>query len=137
MIAAFLFGAKFAEDEDISKIPVFNGVHLIIAKYIRSKKLMEERVRPSELFEFFDEKTEEYEELVKILDYSDGVKLEGEVAEKYFYDCIKTLKLYDVDLKINKINKLLQTEASPEKRQSLANELQNLIIQKKNIKSGE
>lgn len=137
VIAAFLFGAKFAEDEDISKIPVFNGVHLIIAKYIRSKKLMEERVRPSELFEFFDEKTEEYEELVKILDYSDGVKLEGEVAEKYFYDCIKTLKLYDVDLKINKINKLLQTEASPEKRQSLANELQNLIIQKKNIKSGE
>ena len=52
--AAFLFGAKFAEDKDISKIPVFNGVHLIIAKYIRSKKLMEERVRPSELFEFFD-----------------------------------------------------------------------------------
>lgn len=137
VIAAFLFGAKFAEDGDISKIPLFNGVHLIIAKYIRSKKLMEERVRPSELFEFFDEKTEEYEELVKILDYSDGVKLEGEVAEKYFYDCIKTLKLYDVDLKINKINKLLQTEASPEKRQSLANELQNLIIQKKNIKSGE
>ena len=40
--------------------------------------------------EFFDEKTEEYEELVKILDYSDGEKLNGEVAEKYFYDCIKT-----------------------------------------------
>ncbi len=135
--AAFLFGAKFAEDKDISKIPVFNGVHLIIAKYIRSKKLMEERVRPSELFEFFDEKTEEYEELVKILDYSDGEKLNGEVAEKYFYDCIKTLKLYDTDLKINEINKTLQSETNQEKRQALASELQSLIILKKNIKSGE
>ncbi|MDE6356517.1 MAG: DNA primase [Clostridia bacterium] len=137
VIAAFLFGAKFAEDKDVSQIPVFNGVHLIIAKYIRSKKLMEERVRPSELFEFFDEKTEEYEELVKILDYSDGVKLQGEVAEKYFYDCVKTLKLNAVDLKINEINKALQAEANPEKRQMLAGELQNLLIQKKNIKSGE
>ncbi len=137
VIAAFLFGAKFAEDKDISKIPVFNGVHLIIAKYICSKKLMEERVRPSELFEFFDEKTEEYEELVKILDYSDGEKLNGEVAEKYFYDCIKTLKLYDTDLKINEINKTLQSETNQEKRQALASELQSLIILKKNIKSGE
>ena len=135
--SAFLFGAKFAEDKDISKIPVFNGVHLIIAKYIRSKKLMEERVRPSELFEFFDEKTEEYEELVKLLDYSDGEKLNGEVAEKYFYDCIKTLKLYDTDLKINEINKTLQSETNQEKRQALASELQSLIILKKNIKSGE
>lgn len=137
VIAAFLFGAKFAEDKDISKIPVFNGVHLIIAKYICSKKLMEERVRPSELFEFFEEKTEEYEELVKILDYSDGEKLNGEVAEKYFYDCIKTLKLYDTDLKINEINKTLQSETNQEKRQALASELQSLIILKKNIKSGE
>ena len=94
-------------------------------------------MRPSELFEFFDEKTEEYEELVKILDYSDGEKLNGEVAEKYFYDCIKTLKLYDTDLKINEINKTLQSETNQEKRQALASELQSLIILKKNIKSGE
>ena len=136
VIAAFLFGAKYTADTDISQIPIFDGVHLIIAKYIRSKKLLDERVRPAELFEFFDEKTEEYEELSKILDYSDG-RLEGEVAEKYFYDCVKNLKIYDADLKITEIKKLLETETNPEKRLLLAEKLQTLIIQKKNIKSGE
>ena len=44
---------------------------------------MEERVRPSELFEFFDEKTEEYEELVKILDYSDGESIPASAIDLY------------------------------------------------------
>lgn len=137
VIAAFLFGAKFAADADISKIPFKDGVHEIIAKYVRSKILLEERVRPAELFEFFEENTEEFTELTKILDYSDGNALSGEVAEKYFYDCIKSLKTSDLDEKIEAVKRQAEAETDLNKRKQLAIELQQLLIQKKKIKSGE
>ena len=137
IIAAFLFGARFAADADISTIPFKDGVHEIIAKYIRSKQLLEERVRPSELFEFFEENTEEFTELTKILDYSDGNALAGGVAEKYFYDCIKSLKLSEIDERVETVKRSAEAETDLNKRKLLAAELQKLLIQKKKIKSGE
>jgi hypothetical protein len=68
VIAAYLFGSKIVEDYDIDEVPFASDVHIIIAKYLKSKKLLEERVQPAELFEFFDENTPEYEELCRILD---------------------------------------------------------------------
>ena len=64
------------------------GLNEITAKYIKSKRLFEERVQPAELFEFFPDDTEEYTELTKILDYCDGTALSEPNAEKYFKDCI-------------------------------------------------
>lgn len=112
-------------------------MHEIIAKYIRSKQLLEERVRPSELFEFFEENTEEFTELTKILDYSDGNALAGGVAEKYFYDCIKSLKLSEIDERMETVKRQAEAETDLNKRKLLAAELQKLLIQKKKIKSGE
>ncbi|MDE6790410.1 MAG: DNA primase, partial [Clostridia bacterium] len=66
VLSAFLFGADYTRDLDIEDVTFRDEVHAIIAKYVRSKKLMEEPVRLSELFEFFDEKTPEYEELTRI-----------------------------------------------------------------------
>ena len=132
-----MFGAKFTKDADISSIPFKDGVHEIIAKYVRSKILLNERVRPSELFEFFEENTEEFTELTKILDYSDGNALSGEVAEKYFFDCVKSLKLNDIDEIIETVRRQAEAETDLNKRKQLALELQQLLIQKKKIKSGE
>jgi DNA primase len=137
VIAAFLFGSKIAQDEDISKIRFLNGVHEIIAKYIFSKKFLDERVQPSELFEFFDENTEEYAELTKILDYCDGNSLKGEVAQKYFYDCIKTLRLAELDVDISKVKSQIAAADDVEKRKDLTSKLQSLINRKEKIKSGD
>lgn len=137
VIAAFLFGSKIAQDEDISKIRFLNGVHEIIAKYIFSKKFLDERVQPSELFEFFDENTEEYAELTKILDYCDGNSLKGEVAHKYFYDCIKTLRLAELDVDISKVKSQIAAADDVEKRKDLTSKLQSLINRKEKIKSGD
>ncbi|MBD5585119.1 MAG: toprim domain-containing protein, partial [Clostridia bacterium] len=137
VISAFLFGSKITDGEDISKIRFLNGVHEIIAKYIFSKKFLDERVQPSELFEFFDENTEEYEELTRILDYSDGNALKGEVAEKYFHDCVKTLKLAEIDENVAKVKAQINTTEDVAKRKDLAIKLQSLINQKEKIKSGE
>ena len=137
VVAAFLFGAKFAKEADVSSIPFKNDVHNIIANYIRSKILLEQRIQPAELFEFFEEDSADYTELTKILDFSDGTALKGEVAERYFYDCIKTLKISDLDEKLSAIKQKAEKETDINARKALAAELQRLLNQKKNIKSGE
>lgn len=136
IIASYLFEAKFA-DGNVWDIPFTNEVHLIIAKYIKSKKLMEERIQPAELFEFFEEKTAEYEELCKILDLNDGDSLNGEVAEKYFNDCVIKLKLNAIDLQIAAVASKIKDVADMSERNGLAQKLQTLIKQKEKLKSGE
>ena len=136
VIAAYLFGAKYAE-EDISGIPFCNDLHTIIAKYLKSKKLLEERIQPAELFEFVDEDTPEYEELCRILDFSDGNRLSGQVNEDYFYDCIKRLKIYDLDKKIDALRAQAKGESDVSTAREVLNKINGLIQQKEKLKSGD
>lgn len=135
VISAYLFGAKFSNDLPIREVTFDNNVHSIIAKYIQSKQLMEDRVHPAELFEFFDEDSEEYEELCRILDYSDGDRFKGEVAEKYFYDCVKKLKLNAIDRQIASLKPLIDSETDTSKRKQMAQVMQNLIQSRRNLNS--
>lgn len=133
VIAGFLFGADYAKDMDISSVEFADEVHTLVAGYIRSKKLMEEPVRISELFEFFDENTPEYGELNKILDYSEGGGLKGEVAEKYFNDCIISLKMYKIDKRIAALNAALSSE-NQEERAAAAAKITVLAKEKEQLK---
>ena len=137
VIAAYLFGAKFSKDLPINDVTFDNGVHSIIASYILSKQLLEERVQPAELFEFFDEDSEEYDELCNILDYSDGDRFKGEVAEKYFYDCIKKLKTDAIDRKIALIKSQIDGETDTGKRKQMAYAMQQLIQSRRKLNSGD
>jgi len=137
VIAAYLFGSKITNGEDISSIHFLNGVHAIIAKYIFSKQFLEEKIQPSELFEFFDEGTEEYAELTRILDYCDGNKLQGEVAAKYFKDCVRTLKIANLSAEIVEVQQLISAETDGDKRKDLTSKLQTLINLQKKLKTGE
>ncbi|MDE6104709.1 MAG: DNA primase [Clostridia bacterium] len=137
VIASYLFGARFTAQSDMDEIPFEHEVHTIIAKYLKSKKLMEERVQPAELFEFFDEKTDEYAELCKILDLNDGDALAGEVAEKYFNDCVKKLKLKNLDGLIASLTSEIEKQTSTEERKALTQNLLKLIKQKEKLKSGD
>ena len=136
VIAAYLFGARYAVG-DIDGVPFCNEVHEIIAKYLKSKKLMEEKVQPSELFEFFEENTPEYEELCRILDYSDGNALAGGVAEKSFYDCITKLKISSIDKRINALKAKSGSQREVSEKIAVATEISRLIKQKEKLKSGE
>lgn len=137
VIAAYLFGSKVTAETDIETVDFADDVHGIIAKYIRTQNLMGERVSPADLLELFDEGTEEYAEINRIFDYSDGDRLRGEVAEKYFNDCIKTLRLHCIDGRISALRTAVVNETDVEKRKGLTTELQNAISQKKKIKDGE
>ena len=136
VIAAYLFKAKYAEAE-ISEIPFCNEVHKIIARYIFSKQLLDERVQPAELFEFFDENTPEYDELCRILDYSDGKRLSGQVNEDYFFDCIKLLRLSDLDKKIEDLKLQAKNQKEVASAREILNKINELILQREKIKSGD
>lgn len=134
IVAAYLFGAKFASEVEITEVPFINDVHSIIAKYLRSKKLMDEKIQPAELFEFFEEGSEEYSELCRILDFSDGDRFKGEVAEKYFFDCIKKLKLSEIDRKISVLKQQAELQTDAEERKKTARLMQQLIQSRQEIK---
>ncbi|MGN0813284.1 MAG: DNA primase [Candidatus Coproplasma sp.] len=135
VIAGLLFDEDYAKDVDISSIKFASDVHIIIAKYIRSKRLMEEQIRLSELFDFFDADTPEYEELSRILDYADGSGLEGEVGEKYFNDCIIKLKINAIDEEIAALTKSLAGVEDLLERAKIAQKINELAKQKEKIKS--
>lgn len=136
VIAAYLFGADCAEETPLSEIPFANGVHALIAKYIGVKAADGEKVRPLELLELFDDGTEEREELDRVFDYNDGEKLVGEVAEKYFSDCVRTLKRNAVDKNIELLKKKIAAERDGEARRALLAEMQREINAQKNLKGG-
>ncbi len=136
VIASYLFGAKYA-DGDASQIPFCNEVHEIIANYIKSKYLLEERIQPAELFEFFEEDSKEYAELNFIFDLNDGNKLAGEVNERYFNDCVRQLKISRITSQIDVLKAQAQKENEIAKKLSIASEIQRLLKQKEKIKSGE
>ncbi len=137
VIASFLFGADYAKDTDITDVRFTDEIHAIIAKYIRSKKLLEEDIRLSELFEFFDSGTPEYEELERILDYSEGFGLDKEVAVKYFNDCLMQIKLDEIDKKIESEQKRADSVKDLNERAGIAQRISELTKQKDKIKNGE
>lgn len=137
VLSGFLFGADYTDGLDISDVPFKDEVHIIIAKYIRSKNLMDEPVRISELFEFFDEKTAESEELNRILDNSEGGGFTGAVAEKYFNDCVTKLKIDDIDCRISEAKRRLGGVEDIKGRAEIAQTISLLTRQKEKIKNGE
>lgn len=136
VIASYIFGAKYTEDVPLDNIPFADPVHELAAKYVRSKKMFAEKVQPAELLELFGE-GEEYEELCRILDFSDGDKLKGEVAEKYFNDCVKRLKTSDLDKSIARYKAAIGQTADAAERTKLVYAMQQLIATKRKINSGE
>lgn len=137
VLSGFLFGADYTQGLDVADVPFSDDVHTIIAKYIQSKKLMDEPVRISELFEFFDEKTPEYEELTRILDNAGGGGFTGAVAEKYFADCMTRLYLDDLDARIAEAKRRLSGVDDINKRAEIAQRITDLTRQKEKIKNGE
>lgn len=136
VIAGFLFGADYTEGRDVSEIEFADDVHKLIANYIRSKRIMEEPIHLSELFEFFDENTPEYEELEKILDYSEGGGLSGEVAEKYFCDCLLRLKLDRIEAQIAIQTERLNAADDLIERTEIVKNISDLARQKEKLKNG-
>lgn len=137
VVAAYLFGARYTQDINIDEVPFASDVHSLIAGYVKSMALLGEKVTLSEIFDFFDEGTPEYEELCRVLDLNDGENLEGEVSRKCFFDCLRRLKAESIAQAIEEVKKKYAATDDSEGRRQAAELLQQLLKQKEKLKSGD
>jgi DNA primase len=131
ILAAKLFSAPYATGTSLDELPFTDETHIIIANYISDRELRGERIRPSELFELLDEDCEEFN---AILDLNYGDKLTGEIAEQFFLDSVRTLKLLMIDEAIAECNTRYMQETDLEQRKEISRTLQALVAQKKELK---
>ncbi len=131
ILAAKLFSVSYAEGVALDELPFFDETHILIARYICERENAGERIRPSELFEVLDENSAEFN---AILDLNYGDKLVGEVAEQFFKDSVRTLRLEMLGKSIAECNRRYLEETDLEKRKEISKALQDLVLQQKELK---
>ena len=131
ILAAKLFSAPYAAGVALDELPFSDETHIIIAGYITEREERGERIRPSELFELLDENCEEFN---AILDLNYGDKLTGEIAEQFFKDSVKILKLEMLDDAIAECNARYVKETDLDKRKEISKTLQALVLKQKELK---
>ena len=120
ILAAKLFAAPYAKAFDLSKLSLSDETQIVVANYILEREKLDERIRPSELFEILDESSEELNE---ILDLSYGDKLTGEIAERFFWDSVRTLESEEIKREIAELNARYAQETDEEERKKIAQKL--------------
>ena len=130
LLASVLFGAKYAKNFSLSSVRFDNPVHNIIAAYIKECEKTGEPVRPSALFEIFDEDTPEFS---KILDLSLGETLEGEGAARYFDDCVRTIRREGIEEQLKHLSAMCDAETDLEKKREITRQILKLTIELKNF----
>lgn len=125
VLAAYLFGWKFASDYDISEIEFPLGVHNEIKSYILEKRKEGKEIRFSDLYELFED---EYEEELSALAKLDTAENKDFDKQRYFEDCEKALLKEKTESEIHRITEMIKSETDAEARKKLTLELSTLLI---------
>ena len=88
VLAAKLFSAPYAQSVDLSDFLWKDETHIVVANYIMDHEKSGERLHPSELFVLLENNAE----IGAILDFNNGDKLTGPIAEQFFNDSIRTMQ---------------------------------------------
>ncbi len=127
ILASYLFLKPYAQEMDIEEIEFSLPVHKEIQQYVVEKKRENQPVRFNDLYERFD--AEKSREISRIA----GLETEENNSfdrARYFYDCVKILKVEKITREINRVTALFNAETDTEKRKRLTTELSRLIAEK-------
>lgn len=128
VLAGFLFAKPYAEGFDVKEFSFPNTTHRSIQEYVIKKKQAGEKIKFNDLYEVFEDTDKE--EISKIASLFTDDNKDFDKAQ-YFIDCVRTLKLYDVEFQTERIVKLFKEETDTEKRRALALEMNKLMAEKK------
>lgn len=131
ILAAKLFAAPYAKELSVDELPLTDETHILIARYISEHESKGERIRPSELFELLDENSAEFN---AILDLNYGERLNGETAERFFADSVKTLRLEAVEKQIAECNAQYASTLDVNERKKISTKLLALVQKQKELK---
>ncbi len=126
ILASYLFNKPYATETNIEDIDFVLDVHQEIKEYIVERTSQNLAVRFNDLYEkFVGEKAREISRIA-------GLETEENSFDraKYFYDCIKTIKISKITREINRVTALFNAETDTDKRKTLTAELSRLIAEK-------
>lgn len=130
VLYAALFNKPYAEDEDVSEIEFLLPEHKQIAEYIADCKKENAAVRFNDLYSILDEDSHEELDLIAGLSSDESERFD---KETYYLDCLKTLKTYSLDKKLEILNSRFKTETDAEIRRSIVQEINRIILQRKEL----
>ncbi|MGN1052023.1 MAG: hypothetical protein ACI4SH_01375, partial [Candidatus Scatosoma sp.] len=117
ILAAKLFSAPYAEEFNISELRFTEETHRAIAEYIAECESRREKLRPSDLFDVLRQDSPEFN---AILELNLENKLTGAVAERFFADCVATLRRETLSDKIKTLTEEFSRETDVKRRQEIA-----------------
>ena len=130
LLAACLLGKPYAESFDLSSVDFDDPAHRTIALYVISGRKAG-RVRASGIFDLMPADGE----LAEILNLDYGDNLDSPAAEKYFQDCVRTLKEKSLSEKIAAA-RVRYADASDEERRELLRAIDEYTKQLKSLSAG-
>lgn len=99
VLAAKLFSAPYAQSVALSDFLWKDETHIVVANYIMDHEKSGERLHPSELFVLLENNAE----IGAILDFNNGDKLTGPIAEQFFNDSIRTMQSEAIEEEIEQL----------------------------------
>ena len=129
VLYAALFNKPFAEEQDFSAIEFISPVHKRIAEYIEECKREKAAVRFNDLYTVLDGNSAELD-LIAALQSDEQTKFDKEL---YYYDCLKTIKIYSLDKKLEILNSRFKEETDAEVRRGLIAEINAIIVKRKEL----
>ena len=130
VLYSILFRQPYAEVEDIKDTEFIIPDHKRIAEYIWDCKKENAAIRFNDLYSVFDEDSQD--EIKRIARFSSDGKKAFDM-ETYYYDCLKTLKIYSHDKKLDILNSQFKTETDADIRKSLIQEINRIILKRKEL----
>ena len=128
VLCACLLSKPYAAGFDLSSLGWEEAVHRTVAEYITASR-KEGRVRASGIFDLLPDDSE----IANILNLDFGDNLEGEHAEAYFRDCVKTLERRTLQRRIAEARAALAEAKTAEERRELLSRIDRDTKKMKNI----
>lgn len=131
VLYAFLFGKSYAQDTDINEIEFTLPAHIAIKSYIQEKNEAGERPRFTDLYEILPEEYGEERDRIARME-TDGRRVGAKKFDEatYFDDCVRTLKIYELERKAEMLTSRFKAETDEDVRRSVAEELNSVMKQK-------
>lgn len=127
LINCVLLGKEYARDIDLLDFVYENDV------LTRLAEMVSEGVKKEELGGLFD--SEDLTEINKVLISGENV-FSGKSERKYFDDCIKTLKIDEIEKELDALNETFSKESDISVRNTLNKSIQEKIIKLTRLKNG-
>ncbi len=130
LLAACLLGKPYAASFDLASVELDDPAHRTIALYVISGR-KSGRVRASGIFDLMPADGE----LAEILNLDYGDNLDSPAAEKYFADCVKTLREKSLSEKIA-AERVRYADANDEERREILARIAEYTKQLKSLSAG-